>query len=290
MLFTAVAGCAVVAIPINSWGDPLHGTASPAAPSAADPAPPDPAPTPAPVTPVPVTPAPVTPAPVTPATVTPDQASPPPASTQAPSPGPQRPDPEKPISKGGVPAATSPGPAVPEVAKPAPRTLSFLYRLNLEFGGDDIATIMLTDGNTNTLTAGGLAAWSGGLFYHPDAPFTLEATLGYKSQKLSYDNGSIGFTRYPVDVIASLRAGGFRIGLGGTAHFSPTISCSIGGVCGGEVSLDTAYGGIVQSAYSFQRGTVAFDLGVRLTRIKYSNSEIHNLDGSCVGLFLGGWL
>lgn len=199
-------------------------------------------------------------------------------------------DPEKPILKRGVVAAASAGPAGPDTAQPAARTLSFLYRLNLEFGGDEIATIMSTDGNSNTLTAGGLAAWSGGLFYHPDAPWTLEATLGYKSQKLSYDNGSIQFTRYPVDVIASWRAGGFRLGLGATAHLSPTINCNIDGLCRGEVSLDTAYGGIVQSAYSFQRGSVAFDLGVRLTTIKYSSSEVSKLDGSCVGVFVGGWL
>ncbi len=172
-------------------------------------------------------------------------------------------------------------------------------RIGYESGGDDFATVTATDGSTQSLTVGDGVTISAGVLYHPKAAVTLEATLGYKFKQVNYSNGSVEATRIPLDVIFSLgNAVGFRVGVGATAHFSPTFSCNLTNICQGDVSLDTAYGGIVQMAYGFGLGpNSGLEIGIRYTLISYSGSGITNtsngtnsLDGSCAGLFVSSWL
>jgi hypothetical protein len=234
--------------------------------------------------------------------------TPPPAAPNAsavpPAPAPHdRPTPphdtEQPRPPPPVPAPAAPGGPVVELtpARPHPRTVGVLFRMNLDFGGDDVMKIMTSSG-ADTITAGGLVAFSGGVFFHPEAAWTLEATLGYKIQRLVYMIGSAEFTRFPMDVIVSLRNGDFRGGIGTTAHLAPTVSCNVPDACDRNVSLDVAYGLILQAAYGFHgRGSWGIDLGLRATLITYSGANVKTLsggpdelDGSCAGVFIGGWL
>jgi hypothetical protein len=224
----------------------------------------------------------------------PPAAPPPPASPQR---TPPRRDTEEPIPlQSRVPGAASPGPALAEPA-PRVRTLSFLYRLTVDFGGDDVVKITSTEGN-DKITAGGLAGLSAGLFFHPAGWWTVETTIGYKLNRLTYTNGDAQFSRVPVEVIVSLRDEGFRAGLGGTAHLAPTMRCSVPNVCGFDIVLDTAFGLIAQAAYGFHGGGIFhFDLGLRATAIKYTGAGVRDLkdgsnelDGTSIGFFVGGWL
>jgi hypothetical protein len=180
------------------------------------------------------------------------------------------------------------------VVHDSPRSVSLLLRVSYEYGGDALAKVMQLSGKTDTYLAGTSRVFSGGLFIHAAARFSLEATVGYKKLTGSYGSYSASFTRIPIDVIASLRGGGFRAGLGVTAHIAPTFSC---GACMADTVLDDALGGIVQLAYGFSRGGgPGLDLGIRATKITYSghlrnlDTGSNQLDGSCVGVFVGGWL
>ena len=180
-------------------------------------------------------------------------------------------------------------------APPSPRHVSFLYRMAVEVGGDDIITVTSNNGDDKTITGGGLLALNAGVLYQSDAPWAMEATLGYKFQTLSYENGDVSFSRFPLDLIASVRQGGFRAGAGPTIHLGPEFKCNVGGVCDGNVGLDTAFGAVFQLAYGLRsagRPNVAVELGLRYTYIKYGKSDVSmdSIDGSCVGFMLGGWL
>ena len=101
-------------------------------------------------------------------------------------------------------------------------------------------------------------------------------------------NGSVTFTRFPLDVIASIAPGGVRIGVGVTVHLAPTYKCDVTAVCSEELSFDTGFGAIAQAAYSLPLSyTIALDFAARYTLIRYSEDEFNSLDGSSIGLFFG---
>jgi hypothetical protein len=190
-------------------------------------------------------------------------------------------------SASGVPAA----PAARVLPQPT-RNVGFLLRMNFDFGGDELIELQWDDGDETTLKAGQLMTFAAGVLYRrPDAPWAVEATLGYKFDQANGDNGSIKFTRIPLDLVASFAHGGHRIGGGATAHLSPSFSCDADGVCDGTIDYDTALGGILQYAYGFRVGANSgFDVGLRYTFIEYSGSDLPSLDGSGVGFFFGGRL
>jgi hypothetical protein len=145
------------------------------------------------------------------------------------------------------PPATEPTPApapreTPAVKRQGGRPLGFLVRMGLEGGGDKLVTVEWEDGDKQDITAGGLLTFSGGLLYHPDAPYAIEATIGYKFDRVNGSNGKIQFTRVPLDMVVSWARSGHRLGVGGTMHLSPTFTCEVDGMCDGSVSYDDAFG------------------------------------------------
>lgn len=125
------------------------------------------------------------------------------------------------------------------------------------------------------------------------APFALEATLGYKTGRTSASNGTVEFTRLPVDVLVSLTLGHTRLGFGATMHFHPSAKRNVATVYADEVAFDDALGFLLQFAHTLPfSSTHGIDLGARYTSIKYSVSEgqmapVSKFDGSSAGLFVG---
>ena len=73
----------------------------------------------------------------------------------------------------------------------------FLAQMDLDFGGDDIATLSFTDGDTQDVKAGqGIGIGIGGWF-RPVAsvPFELQGALGYKVVFTAAENADIKMTR-----------------------------------------------------------------------------------------------
>jgi hypothetical protein len=231
-------------------------------------------------------------------------------------------DPQTPRDTGQQPAAraTAPGAPVAPVAPVGPvapvapigpvapvalevperrrvRPVGVLLRIGVEYGGDTVKKIMSSQG-TDMLSAGGQVAFGAGVLIHPQAAWTLEATLGYKFERLVYTSGTAELTRFPMDVIASLRTGDVRAGLGVTAHLAPMFSCNVPSACVESVPLDVAYGLVSQIAYGLHgRGSWGIDLALRVTFIRYTGDGVKQLtggdqliDGRCVGAFIGGWL
>jgi len=228
-----------------------------------------------------------------------------PATPPSPSPPPSPPRPaarqahdrDEPTRVAPRPLATATPDASPVLTPRPHRSVAFLMRFGVEFGGDKIGEVMSTEGDSRSIEAGGLVSFSGGVFIHPDAPWTIEATLGYKSDTASYKNGDFSFIRIPIDLIGSYRTGNLRIGAGVTVHLAPQVSCNLDGLCNFQINLDNAVGAIVQLAYGVPRGNAGYEFGARFTSITYTGDQIVNeqtgkneLDGSCLGLFVGGWL
>lgn len=189
-----------------------------------------------------------------------------------------------------APVADSTTPrATPTIKRSSGRPLGFLVRMGIEGGGDKLASVEWEDGDKTNITAGGLISFSGGLLYHPDAPIAVEATIGYKFDRVNGSNGKIQFTRVPVDLVVSWARSGHRLGLGGTMHLSPTFTCKVDELCDDSVSFDNAFGSIVQYAYGRGRDR-GWEIGARATFITYKGNGLASTDGTCVGVIFGGWL
>lgn len=184
-----------------------------------------------------------------------------------------------------APARTAP----PAIKRQGGRPLGFLVRMGLEGGGDKLVTVEWEDGDKTDITAGGLLTFSGGLLYHPDAPFAVEATIGYKFDQVNGSNGKIQFTRVPVDVVVSWARSGHRLGVGGTMHLSPTFTCDVDGMCDGSVSYHDAFGTLLQYVYGRGRDH-GWEIGARATFIRYKGNGLEAVDGTCFGVILGAWL
>ena len=120
----------------------------------------------------------------------------------------------------------------------------------------------------------------------------LEALLGWEYTGQEFSNGDISFTRFPLDLVASLALGTHRVGLGPTIHLAPTFACDAR-ICGGgltSVSMPTAFGLIAQWAYRYSYRDLKGEIGMRYTRISYGIEDYEPLDGSSIGFFFGAML
>lgn len=182
--------------------------------------------------------------------------------------------------------APEPAPAAPAGAT-GPREVAFLLRMGMDFGGATLVKVSWDNGETGSVKAGQLFALAMGVYYWaPAAPWALEATAGYKFDRVNGSNGSITFSRLPVELIASYVNSGFRIGAGPAVHLSPRFNCEATGVCSGSVTLRNAVGGVVQAAYGGPLLS-GLDAGVRYTFVRYKDDAGASLDGSAFGFVLG---
>lgn len=169
--------------------------------------------------------------------------------------------------------------------------MAVLLRMGVDFGGDELLKATRNDGNTTTIAAGQLAALAVGFVYEPrQQPFALEGTVGAKLDAAHASNGDITFTRFPIELIASVAHQGARLGVGVTVHTEINLSCNVSNICSGSVDFDDAFGAIIQLAYNFRGHTArGGEIGARYTSIEYHATGARTgtppIDGSSFGIF-----
>src|ERR1044071_347751 len=123
-----------------------------------------------------------------------------------------------------APPAHAPRATAPSIPESAPSTLPveqqskrpvyLVARGGVDFGGDDVFKYANAD-SPGMIQAGQGYSVSGGGLIKPDPWMALEATLGYKWESSDGPNGTIGISRIPLEVIASVTAGGLSLSAGG---------------------------------------------------------------------------
>lgn len=185
-----------------------------------------------------------------------------------------------PMSLAAITLALAAGPA-------AASDLHLVARMAIEGGGARLAKVTMTDGSTQSLSAGGLFGIGAGLVYMPTGtPVAFEATLGYKVDDVTASNGQLKFARWPIEFLASYVAERHRIGGGLAYHTSPTYTCDIGGFCSDKVTFDNSVGAVVQYGYGDYGGRFVWDVGARITFITYRGSGLNSVSGNSVGGFV----
>lgn len=129
----------------------------------------------------------------------------------------------------------------------------FLLNAGITGGGDKIGTVTYTNGTSQDITAGGLFHFGGGVLWQaPDTPLALEATVNYHVDDTNASNGSVSFTRIPVEAIAYYTGlPRWRFGAGARFVSSPEYKSEITGISNRTLKFKNTVGAIVQVGYGF---------------------------------------
>lgn len=123
----------------------------------------------------------------------------------------------------------------------------------LTFGGDNLATVEYTNGNSETLHAGGLVHLYGGVEVRFTPMVSAQVNVGYHVDNTTGSNGSLKFDRTPVELLGHFNINDqFRIG--GGARFVSGAKLKGSGVLNGEVvHFQSTTGAVVEAEYFFVR-------------------------------------
>jgi hypothetical protein len=152
--------------------------------------------------------------------------------------------------------ADTPAPVAAPAPAPAPapaagsREFRGLLGAALTYGGEEIASVPLSDGTTARIRAGGLIDLWGGAEWRPQGgPFAVQATVGYHVDCVCARNGDITFSRMPVELIGLYEfAPRWRAGAG-YRHTSSVRLRSSGAAPGYAQDFDDANGFLVQGEW-----------------------------------------
>lgn len=124
---------------------------------------------------------------------------------------------------------------------------------------------------------GGFSGSFGGMQYFTET-VSLQYSLGYKEDSVTAGSDTVKFSRFPLDLVASLDIGDvFQIGGGLTHEFNPKLNLSDAGI--GSYDADDATGMLLQIGFRFSSWT----LQLRHTNVDYSFDGT-DLDGNNTGI------
>jgi hypothetical protein len=139
-----------------------------------------------------------------------------------------------------------------------------MLKAGFDFGGDTLVTVVFADGSTKSINANEGLYFGGGVSILSDSKdIETEVSLSYKFTGINASNGSIDWTRFPLEVLVFYRLPQFRLGGGLTYHLSPKLSGS--GVTNANLKFDDSAGFVLQADYLLQKITV----GLRYTSLQY---------------------
>jgi len=163
------------------------------------------------------------------------------------------------------------------------RPVRGLVGLGITGGGDRLATVQWSDGDSTDIKAGGQFDLRGGIDVRlGDTPFTLQASLGWFFQRASGTNGSVTFERFPLELLGTWRvADSLRLAAGlrrpgngkleGRGAASNIGSTTYRGRLGAVVEGEWLFGGL-------------YGLALRAVSEEYEAPNGEKADGSHVGL------
>jgi hypothetical protein len=171
-----------------------------------------------------------------------------------------------------------------------PRDWSFALGFGLTYGGDKLATATFSDGSSSSIRAGGLVQLGAGVLWQPvDGSVAVQSTFNYHIDDVSASNGSLRFTRYPLEVLGFYTGlQGWRFGAGPRFVFAPRLKVNVPGD-DSKITFDDTIGAVAEVGYRFDN---YMWLNFRLTGEKYKLKSVtgpaatpdSNVSGNSVGM------
>lgn len=162
-------------------------------------------------------------------------------------------------------------------AQSGQRDFRFALDLGITGGGDKLATVTFSDGTTESVRAGGLVQFGAGFLWQPSGgPVALQATFNYHVDDVSARNGSLTFSRYPLEVIGYYTGvPNFRFGAGPRFVFNPELRSDFPGN-NSTITFEDTLGAVVEAGY---RPVGQLWVNLRFTAEKY---KVKSINGSNV--------
>ncbi|MBE7420003.1 MAG: hypothetical protein HS128_20060 [Ideonella sp.] len=165
------------------------------------------------------------------------------------------------------------------------RTVHGVLGVGLTGGGDSLATVVFSNGTTRDVRAGQLVHVFGGAEFRVAPRVTLLATAGYHVDDSGGGNGSLRFSRYPVELLAHVQVAG-PLHLGGGVRFIGDAKLDGRGVLGGSrVDFGSTTGAVLEGEY---RVTPSIGLKLRYVHETYKTKGVR-VDGSHGGFYFS-WI
>jgi hypothetical protein len=166
--------------------------------------------------------------------------------------------------------------------EPPYRPIRFLISGALEFGGDELAEVFFTNGESQSINAGqGGSIAIGAQIQFPKADkFLLRGSLGYKYVTTQADNVHIRLTRVPMQLTANFMAAPkLRLGAGIVTHSG--IKLNADGI-GDNLTFKSNAGPVFEIAY--------YGIGLSFTALKYTDQNNETYSANAFGITFSGVL
>jgi hypothetical protein len=174
------------------------------------------------------------------------------------------------------------GSAITALAADPERPFKFVAGIGVTGGGDTLATVQFSNGDTHNIKAGGLLMLYVGGEARIGELVSVQATVGYHVDSTNADNGRVRFSRVPVDLLAYYPVTDqFRLGIG--AQFVNDAKLKGTGVASNiDIKFDSTTGLVLEGEYLF---TPRMGLKLRGVSEKFKQSGSSNsVSGNHVGL------
>lgn len=124
-----------------------------------------------------------------------------------------------------VPAAK---PAKPYASKESP-SFEWLLGLGFDLGGDELGTVVYSDGSTASVKANtGIALSMGALIRNgKDSAFSTQLSVGYKSGGPKMWSRDVNWSSFPLEIIEHYRFNNLRLGLGLSYQLNPQLKVDV---------------------------------------------------------------
>lgn len=174
-------------------------------------------------------------------------------------------------------ASQNPAPTAPAAITPTTPGFHFFIVGGLTYGGDTVATAVYTNGDTKNLKGGSLLQGGlGGLYQLEETPLALSLSANWHFDAAPGSNGSIVFSRWPVEALAYYTGKDrFRIGGGVRLVSGAEASAKINGVTETK-TFDNTRGLVAEIGYQLsQEGWLNF----RFVSEKYQGKTFQDASG-----------
>lgn len=160
--------------------------------------------------------------------------------------------------------------------------LRFLFEGALEFGGEPVAEVLFTNGDTQSVNAGqGGSIRVGGELTVPNVEkLRFRASAGIKYVTTAADNVNIRLTRIPIHLTANwMITDDIRLGVGFVTH--QNINFKADGI-GDDISFESANGPIFELAWK--------GVGINFTLMEYMDNTGETYSANAIGVTFSGVL
>jgi Outer membrane protein beta-barrel domain len=156
--------------------------------------------------------------------------------------------------------------------------------MGVSSGGEKLVTVQWTNGDSTNIKTGGMIDFRGGVEYRtPGSNFAFQGSVGYFFDQANGSNGSVRFTRFPIEALGLFNVND-NVRLGGGARFTSSAKFSGTGAAAnlGTTNFDVSPGVVVEGEY-LARSKYGFALRYVAEKYKPTNGGA-SVDGNHIGV------